>query len=89
MDLRCRARSPVFNAMFEHEMEESRKNRVHIKDIDPDVFKELMGFIYTGKSPPNLKEIADSLLAAADKVIMGTKSKNASKCSIKQGNDSA
>ncbi|XP_069077633.1 speckle-type POZ protein-like [Pleurodeles waltl] len=64
------ARSPVFNAMFEHEMEESRKNRVHIKDIDPDVFKELMGFIYTGKSPPNLKEIADSLLAAADKYAL-------------------
>ncbi|XP_078539545.1 speckle-type POZ protein-like A [Lissotriton helveticus] len=64
------ARSPVFNAMFEHEMEESRKNRVHIKDVDPVVFRELMGFIYTGKSPPNLKQIADNLLAAADKYAL-------------------
>lgn len=135
------ARSPVFNAMFEHEMEESKKvriasyntschgscysflnlgpllhnpalliyteiiaqnalfkmntrnsvimsllswvfkvqmsrtvasclpsqNRVDISDVDPDVFKEMMGFIYTGKAP-NLEKMADNLLAAADKV---------------------
>ncbi|KAK3543802.1 hypothetical protein QTP70_028095, partial [Hemibagrus guttatus] len=60
------ARSPVFNAMFEHEMEESKKNRVDISDVEPDVFKEMMGFIYTGKAP-NLEKMADSLLAAADK----------------------
>uniref|UniRef100_A0A8C7WVM5 Uncharacterized protein n=1 Tax=Oryzias sinensis TaxID=183150 RepID=A0A8C7WVM5_9TELE len=61
------ARSPVFNAMFEHEMEESKKNRVDISDVDPDVFREMMGFIYTGKAP-NLEKMADNLLAAADKV---------------------
>eukprot|EP00063_Salmo_salar_P065676 XP_014040511.1 PREDICTED: speckle-type POZ protein-like A [Salmo salar] len=61
------ARSPVFNAMFEHEMEESKKNRVDISDVEPDVFKEMMGFIYTGKAP-NLDKMADNLLAAADKV---------------------
>ncbi|XP_045072366.1 speckle-type POZ protein-like A, partial [Coregonus clupeaformis] len=60
------ARSPVFSAMFEHEMEESKKNRVDISDVDPDVFKEMMGFIYTGKAP-NLEKMADNLLAAADK----------------------
>ncbi|KAG9271741.1 speckle-type POZ protein-like A [Astyanax mexicanus] len=63
------ARSPVFNAMFEHEMEESKKNRVDISDIDADVFKEMMGFIYTGKAP-NLENMADSLLAAADKYAL-------------------
>uniref|UniRef100_A0A4W4ETJ2 SPOPL protein n=1 Tax=Electrophorus electricus TaxID=8005 RepID=A0A4W4ETJ2_ELEEL len=63
------ARSPVFNAMFEHEMEESKKNRVDISDVDPDVFKEMMGFIYTGKAP-NLERMADSLLAAADKYAL-------------------
>ncbi|KAJ7422187.1 Speckle-type POZ protein-like protein [Pitangus sulphuratus] len=61
------ARSPVFNAMFEHEMEESKKNRVEINDVDPEVFKEMMRFIYTGKAP-NLEKMADNLLAAADKV---------------------
>ncbi|KAL7384628.1 hypothetical protein ABVT39_005852 [Epinephelus coioides] len=63
------ARSPVFNAMFEHEMEESKKNRVDISDVDPDVFKEMMGFIYTGKAP-NLEKMADNLLAAADKYAL-------------------
>ncbi|KAL4608997.1 speckle-type POZ protein-like A [Arapaima gigas] len=60
------ARSPVFNAMFEHEMEESKNNRVDITDVEPEVFKEMMGFIYTGKAP-NLDKMADSLLAVADK----------------------
>ncbi len=55
-----------FNAMFEHEMEESKKNRVEINDVDPEVFKEMMRFIYTGKAP-NLEKMADNLLAAADK----------------------
>ncbi|XP_063115089.1 speckle-type POZ protein-like isoform X2 [Cavia porcellus] len=63
------ARSPVFNAMFEHEMEESKKNRVEINDLDPEVFKEMMRFIYTGKAP-NLDKMADSLLAAADKYAL-------------------
>ncbi|XP_057192526.1 speckle-type POZ protein-like A isoform X3 [Triplophysa rosa] len=63
------ARSPVFNAMFEHEMEESKKNRVDISDVEPEVFKEMMGFIYTGKAP-NLEKMADSLLAAADKYAL-------------------
>ncbi|NXG52197.1 SPOPL protein, partial [Psilopogon haemacephalus] len=63
------ARSPVFNAMFEHEMEESKKNRVEIDDVDPEVFKEMMRFIYTGKAP-NLESMADNLLAAADKYAL-------------------
>lgn len=61
------ARSPVFGAMFEHEMEESRKGRVEISDIDPDVFHEMLKFVYTG-STPQLQGMADDLLAAADKV---------------------
>uniref|UniRef100_A0A8C0VLZ7 Speckle type BTB/POZ protein n=1 Tax=Cyanistes caeruleus TaxID=156563 RepID=A0A8C0VLZ7_CYACU len=64
------ARSPVFSAMFEHEMEESKKNRVEINDVEPEVFKEMMCFIYTGKAP-NLDKMADDLLAAADKVNSG------------------
>ncbi|KFP78571.1 SPOP protein, partial [Atrichornis clamosus] len=63
------ARSPVFSAMFEHEMEESKKNRVEINDVEPEVFKEMMCFIYTGKAP-NLDKMADDLLAAADKYAL-------------------
>lgn len=43
------------------------QNRVDISDVDPDVFREMMVFIYTGKAP-NLEKMADNLLAAADKV---------------------
>lgn len=43
------------------------QNRVEISDVDPEVFKEMMRFVYTGKAP-NLDKMADNLLAAADKV---------------------
>lgn len=63
------ARSPVFAAMFEHEMEERKQNRVAIVDVDHEVLKEMLRFIYTGKAP-NLEKMADDLLAAADKVLI-------------------
>ncbi|XP_054721492.1 protein roadkill-like [Uloborus diversus] len=63
------ARSPVFSAMFEHDMEEKKQNRVEITDTDPEVLKEMLRFIYTGKSP-NLENIPDELLAAADKYAL-------------------
>ena len=60
------ARSPVFNAMFGHEMEETRQNRVDIPDVDEETMREVLRFIYTGNTP-NLEGMADTLLAAADK----------------------
>lgn len=62
------ARSEVFSAMFEHEMEEKKQNRVEIVDMDESVLSEMLKFIYTGRSPC-LEKMADDLLAAADKVI--------------------
>ena len=61
------ARSPVFRAMFEHEMEERKNGRVQISDVESDVFKEMLQFVYTGKTS-KLEEMAPELLAAADKV---------------------
>ncbi|XP_076305181.1 protein roadkill-like isoform X3 [Tachypleus tridentatus] len=63
------ARSPVFAAMFEHEMEEKKQNRVEITDMDHEVLREMLRFIYTGKAP-NLEKMADDLLAAADKYAL-------------------
>nr|XP_042126083.1 speckle-type POZ protein-like [Peromyscus maniculatus bairdii] len=60
------ARSPVFRAMFQHDMEESRKNRIEIPHLVLQVFKAMMDFIYTGTAP-DLDSMADSVLAAADK----------------------
>lgn len=53
--------------MFEHEMEERKHNRVDITDVDHEVLREMLRFIYTGKAA-NLEKMADDLLAAADKV---------------------
>ncbi|XP_076431435.1 speckle-type POZ protein-like [Peromyscus maniculatus bairdii] len=60
------ARSPVFRAMFQHDMEESRKNGIEIHDLEPQVFKTMMDFIYTGKAP-DLDSMAAAVMAAADK----------------------
>ncbi|VDL95016.1 unnamed protein product [Schistocephalus solidus] len=60
------ARSPVFAAMFEHSMEESRVNRVQITDIEPDTLAEVLRFVYTGQVA-GLDRMAQELLAAADK----------------------
>ena len=45
----------------------SLQNRVDITDVDHEVMREMLRFIYTGKAP-NLDKMADDLLAAADKV---------------------
>lgn len=57
----------MFAAMFEHEMEERKHNRVEITDVDHEVLREMLRFIYTGRAA-NLEKMADDLLAAADKV---------------------
>lgn len=48
-------------------MEERKHNRVDITDVDHEVLREMLRFIYTGKAS-NLEKMADDLLAAADKV---------------------
>ncbi|VDD86892.1 unnamed protein product [Enterobius vermicularis] len=60
------ARSPVFAACFEHKMSEAQSDRVVVDDVEPDVMKELLRFMYTDTAP-NLERMADTLLAAADK----------------------
>ncbi|KAL5966630.1 BTB and MATH domain-containing protein 43, partial [Taenia solium] len=62
------ARSPVFAAMFEHGMAESRANRVNITDVEPDILGEVLRFIYTGRVVGlDNPVMAQELLAAADK----------------------
>ncbi|XP_055842806.1 protein roadkill-like [Episyrphus balteatus] len=63
------ARSEVFAAMFEHDMEEQQSNRVVITDVDHLVLQEMLRFIYTGESP-NLAKMANHLFAAADKYAL-------------------
>ncbi|OBS65810.1 hypothetical protein A6R68_05650, partial [Neotoma lepida] len=60
------ARSPVFRDMFEHDMEESKRNHIEIHDLQPQIVKAMMDFIYTAKAP-DLDSMSDVVLAAADK----------------------
>lgn len=66
------AQSSVFAAMFEHEMQETIENHVIINDVDPDVFRELLRYIYTDQLTANLNGMAFKLYAAADKYDIST-----------------
>jgi hypothetical protein len=62
------ARSPVFAAMFSHEMKEARTGQVAIQDIRPEIFKELLHFIHFGRTcDPQNADTARQLFLAADK----------------------
>ena len=64
-------RSPVFAGMFHHPTREMQSNQVEIKDIDPDVFQEVLRFIYTGKTQSTaMDKMAPGILAAADKYLL-------------------
>ncbi|EFX75919.1 hypothetical protein DAPPUDRAFT_26442, partial [Daphnia pulex] len=65
-------RSQVFYAMFEHQTTEKLSNNVVIEDIDPDVFHELISYIYTGRMPlvAKMDQMAIGLMAAADKYLL-------------------
>jgi len=59
------ARSRVFSAMFEHRMKEASCNTVVIHEIDPDVFFQVLRFMYTGNC--NVEISPSEILAAADR----------------------
>ena len=47
---------------------ENSSNKIEIQDVEPDVFQEVLRFIYTGRVPLTAMEnVAAALLAAADK----------------------
>lgn len=60
------SRSSVFAAMFKTEMKEQTTNAVTIQDIQPEVFDELLRYIYTDKVD-SLDSMSFELYAAADK----------------------
>ena len=52
-------------------MKEQSTNQVKIEDIDPEVFDQLLRFIYTGRVPlDKLETMAADLFIAADKYLM-------------------
>lgn len=60
------SRSPVFRAMFEHDMKESSTNIVNIYDIEPKAFEKFLEYMYTGNTNVTFAEV-ESLLEASEK----------------------
>ncbi|KAI9562786.1 hypothetical protein GHT06_010241 [Daphnia sinensis] len=62
------ASSPVFEAMFTNDMVEAKTGQVAITDIEKEIFKEPMHYIYAGHTSTPLTELtARSLYEAAEK----------------------
>jgi speckle-type POZ protein len=65
------ARSEVFAAMFKHPMREQSTNQIKIEDTEPEVFQELLRFIYTGRvSRATMETMATGLFIAAVKYLL-------------------
>ncbi len=84
------AKSPVFAAMFQIGMQEAKTGQVRVEDFEPDVFEELLYFIYAGRTrTPFTLSLAQSLYIATDKYDIGDLKEECSKfllSSIKEDN---
>ena len=61
------ARCSYFESMFQSRMNESVSNLVNISDIRPDVFREMLKFLYSGQKSEFQNDVPMDLLFAADK----------------------
>ncbi|KAL7298745.1 hypothetical protein TKK_0008495 [Trichogramma kaykai] len=59
--------SPVFRAMFAHDMLENKENSVKITDITENILTEMLRYIYTGEIDAIETDMIIELLAVADK----------------------
>jgi len=60
--------SPVLSAMFQQDFVEKKTGIVEIEDTQPEVFRQLLQYLYTGQSDDMHKEeMALNLLVTADK----------------------
>ncbi|XP_044582700.1 speckle-type POZ protein B-like [Cotesia glomerata] len=59
-------RSPVFAAMFSHQLKENKENEITIPDMDPEVCEKLLEYIYT-ENVTGLDEVVELLYEEADK----------------------
>ncbi|XP_074096146.1 speckle-type POZ protein B-like [Cotesia typhae] len=59
-------RSPVFAAMFSHQLKENKENEITIPDLDPEVCEKMLEYIYT-ENVTGLDEIVEFLYEEADK----------------------
>ncbi|XP_049769869.1 ankyrin-1-like [Schistocerca cancellata] len=60
------SRSPVFQAVFQYDTLEASSGQVSITDVEGEVMRELLDYMYTLQAP-QLSATAPQMLAAADK----------------------
>ena len=61
-------KSDVFAAMFRLPLKESQEGRIAVRDINPNILKELLRFMYTGRIENDCStEVMMALYKAADK----------------------
>lgn len=53
--------------MFELDCIEKKENKTEIEDVDPEIFQQILNYIYFGQVQINLLTAAD-IFEAADKV---------------------
>lgn len=63
------ARSPVFSAMFEHDLIEKNANTINIPNMSSECLKEFLLFIYTGECG-QFSEITEDLFQAANRYLI-------------------
>lgn len=81
------ARSPVFSTVMGHETDECSNITVEIKDMEPLVLREFLGYLYSGKIPIDLsKDMLHKLYAASDNYSVQGLKKLCSYCMIRNLN---
>ena len=61
------ARVPYFKRLFKSGMKESTSGRIRIEDAEPEYFRQVLKFVYSGKLPEDLAENPEEYLPIADK----------------------
>jgi len=63
-------RSKYFERMFDSPLRENESNEIVVPDVEPNVFKAMLEFLYSGLPPRNLTDVSLELLTVADKYGM-------------------
>ncbi len=61
----------MFSAMFQHPTKEMQTSELEVEEVNPDVFQEVLRYLYTGLTRSTTMDVmAPGLFAAADKYLL-------------------
>ena len=61
----------AYQSMFDSDVQENSTNQVKVPDVEPDVFRAMLHYLYSDTLPENFAEVSLGLLVAADKYGIG------------------